>query len=93
MTPRIYRVSPHAESPHTTFDHPAALTNPRIRSGRLWIPCPAHGETDPNLALWVSGVADHCHTVGLPHCSSWLRPNFRDLLRPLHPSSAHKATA
>ena len=81
MTPRTYRVSPQAESPDTTFDHPAALTNSRIRSGRLRIPCPAHGETDPTLALWVNGdgVADHCHTAGLPHCSSWLRPNSSTL--------------
>ena len=81
MTPRTYRVSPQAESPDTTSDHPAALTNSRIRSGRLRIPCPAHGETDPNLALWVNGGggADHCHTAGLPHCSSWLRPNSSTL--------------
>ena len=75
MTPRTYRVAPQAESPDTTFDHPAALTNSRIRSGHLRIPCPVHGETDPTLALWVNGVAYHCHTAGLPHCFSWLRPN------------------
>ena len=95
MTPRIYRISPHAESPHTTFDHLAALTNPRISSGRPRIPYPADGGANPNLALWGNGdyVATHCHTADLPHYSSWLRPNFQNLLRPLHPSSAHRATA
>ena len=63
MTPRI---SPHAESPHTTLDHLAALTQSRISSGYLRIPCPAHSGTNPNLALWVNndGIAARCHSAG-----------------------------
>ena len=63
MTPRI---SPHTQSPHTTIDYLAALTNYRISSGRLRIPCPAHGGTNSNLALWVSddGIAARCHSAG-----------------------------
>ena len=62
MTPPI---SPHAESPHTTLDYLAALTNSRISSGYLRIPCPAHGGTNPNLALWVNqgGIAARCHSA------------------------------
>ena len=63
MTPRI---SPHAQSPHTTIDYLAALTQSRISSGYLRIPCPAHGGTNPNLALWVNddGIAARCHSAG-----------------------------
>ena len=66
MTPRTSRISPHAESPHTTLDHLAALTNSRISRGYLRIPCPAHGGTNPNLALWVNGdgIAARCHSAG-----------------------------
>ena len=66
MTPRTSRISPHAESPHTTLDHLAALTQSRISSGYLRIPCPAHGGTNPNLALWVNdgGIAARCHSAG-----------------------------
>ena len=67
MTPRTSRISPHAESPHTTLDHLAALTQSRISSGYPRIPCPAHGGTNPNLALWVNddGIAARCHSAGL----------------------------
>ena len=63
MTPRI---SPHAQSPHTTIDYLAALTQSRISSGYLRIPCPVHGGTNPNLALWVNddGIAARCHSAG-----------------------------
>ena len=63
MTPRI---SPHTQSPHTTIDYLAALTNCRISSGYLRIPCPAHGGTNTNLALWVNdeGIAARCHSAG-----------------------------
>ena len=63
MTPRT---SPHVESPHTTLDHLAALTQSRITRDRLRIPCPAHGGTNPNLALWVNqgGIAARCHSAG-----------------------------
>ena len=66
MTPPASPVSPHAESPHTTLDHLAALTSSRISSGYLRIPCPAHGGTNPNLALWVNdgGIAARCHSAG-----------------------------
>ena len=66
MTPRTSRISPHAESPHTTLDHLAALTNCRISSGYLRIPCPAHDGTNSNLALWVNqgGIAARCHSAG-----------------------------
>ena len=66
MTPRTFRISPHVESPHTTLDHLAALTNSRISRGYLRIPCPAHGGTNPNLALWVNGdgIAARCHSAG-----------------------------
>ena len=66
MTPRTFRISPHAESPHTTLDHLAALTQSRISRGYLRIPCPAHGGTNPNLALWVNGdgIAARCHSAG-----------------------------
>ena len=66
MTPRTSRISPHAESPHTTLDHLAALTQSRISSGYLRIPCPAHSGTNPNLALWVNndGIAARCHSAG-----------------------------
>ena len=66
MTPRTSRISPHTQSPHTTLDYLAALTNSRISSGRLRIPCPAHGGTNPNLALWVNddGIAARCHSAG-----------------------------
>ena len=66
MTPRTSRISPHVESPHTTLDHLAALTSSRISSGRIRIPCPAHGGTNPNLALWVNGdgIAARCHSAG-----------------------------
>ena len=63
MTPRI---SPHTQSPHTTIDYLAALTNCRTSSGYLRIPCPAHGGTNTNLALWVNGdgIAARCHSAG-----------------------------
>ena len=66
MTPRTSRISTHTESPHTTLDHLAALTSSRISSGRLRVPCPAHGGTNPNLALWVNddGIAARCHSAG-----------------------------
>ena len=66
MTPGTSRISPHAESPHTTLDHLAALTNCRISSGYLRIPCPSHGGTNLNLALWVNddGIAARCHSAG-----------------------------
>ena len=65
MTPRTSRISPHTESPHTILDHLAALTSSRISNGRLRIPCPAHGGTNPNLALWVNdGIAARCHSAG-----------------------------
>ena len=66
MTTRKSRISLHTESPHTTLDHLAALTNCRISSGRLRIPCPAHGGTNSNLALWVNddGIAARCHSAG-----------------------------
>ena len=60
------RISPHAQSPHTTIDYLAALTQSRISSGYLRIPCPAHGGNNPNLALWVNddGIAARCHSAG-----------------------------
>ena len=60
------RISPHAQFPHTTIDYLAALTQSRISSGYLRIPCPAHGGTNPNLALWVNddGIAARCHSAG-----------------------------
>ena len=63
MTPRT---SPHVESPHTTLDHLATLTQSRITRDRLRIPCPAHGGTNSNLALWVNqgGIAARCHSAG-----------------------------
>ena len=66
MTPRTSRISPHTQSPHTIIDYLAALTNSRISSGRLRIPCPAHGGANPNLALWVNddGIAARCHSAG-----------------------------
>ena len=66
MTPRTSRISPHSESPHTLLDYLAALTSSRISSGRLRIPCPAHGGANPNLALWVNddGIAARCHSAG-----------------------------
>ena len=65
MTPRTSRISHHTHSPHTTLDYLAALTNCRISSGYLRIPCPAHGGTNPNLALWVNqgGIAARCHSA------------------------------
>ena len=38
----------------------------RISSGYLRIPCPAHGGTNSNLALWVNqgGIAARCHSAG-----------------------------
>ena len=66
MTTRTFRISPHAESPHTTLDHLATLTQSRTSRGYLRIPCPAHGGTNPNLALWVNddGIAARCHSAG-----------------------------
>ena len=66
MTTRTSRISPHTLSPHTILDHLAALTHCRISSGRVRIPCPAHGGTNPNLALWVNddGIAARCHSTG-----------------------------
>ena len=48
------------------FDHLAALTNSRISSGYLRIPCPAHGGTNPNLSLWIGddAIAARCHSAG-----------------------------
>ena len=65
MITRTTRLSPDAESPHTTLDHLAALTSSRISSGRLRIPCPAHGGTNPTLALWVGddGIGAKCHSA------------------------------
>ena len=48
MTPRI---SPHTQSPHTTIDYLAALTNCRLSSGYLRIPSTA--EPTPT---WPSGL-------------------------------------
>ena len=65
MTPHTSYISPHTQSPHTTLDYLAALTSSRISSGYLRIPCPAHGGTNPNLALWVNdGIAARCHSAG-----------------------------
>ena len=66
MTTRTSRISPHTLSPHTILDHLAALTHCRISSGRVRIPCPAHGGANPNLALWVNddGIAARCHSTG-----------------------------
>ena len=66
MTPRT---SPHGQSPHTTIDYLAALTQSRVSSGYLRTPCPAHGGTNPNLALWVNddGIAARCHSAGCPY--------------------------
>ena len=66
MTPRTFRISPHTQSPHTTLDHLAALTNTRPSGRYLRIPCPAHGGTNLNLSLWVSadGIGAKCHSVG-----------------------------
>ena len=52
--------------PQARFDHLASLTNCRITGGYLRIPCPAHGGTNPNLALWVNdgGIAAKCHSAG-----------------------------
>ena len=66
MTPRI---SPHTQSPqspHTTLDHLAALTQSRITRDRLRIPCPAHGGTNPNLELKVAGnrISAVCFSQG-----------------------------
>ena len=69
MTPRTSRISPHAQSLHTILDHLAALTNCRISSGRLRIPCPANGGTNPNLALW-GNVAAHCQPPPLLQLTS-----------------------
>ena len=71
MTARTSRISPHTESPHTILDHLAALTSSRISSGRLRIPCPAHGGTNPNLALWVNddGIAARCHSAGCSYAA------------------------
>ena len=43
-----------------------AYPAPAISSGYLRIPCPAHGGTNPNLALWVNddGIAARCHSAG-----------------------------
>ena len=66
MTPRI---SPHAESRHTTFDHPTALTDFRIRSGRLRITHPPYAATSPNFAFRAYGdyIAAHGHTSTYCH--------------------------
>ena len=66
MTPRTSRISPHTQSPHIILDYLAALTNCRISSGYLRIPCPAHGGTNTNLSLWVNdeGIAARCHSAG-----------------------------
>ena len=66
MTVHTWRISPHSESPHTRLDRLAALAHTR-RSGRyLRIPCPAHGGTNPNLALWANddGIGAKCHSAG-----------------------------
>ena len=80
MTPHTYHVSPQAESPDTTFDHPAALTNSQIRSRRcVGIPCPAHGETDPTLALWVNGGGGARTTVSA--LEPYVPPNVPHVVR------------
>ena len=73
MTPRTSHISPHDQSPHTILDHLAALTNPRISSGGIRIPCPANGGTNPNLALW-GNVAAHCQPPPLLQLTSSTLP-------------------
>ena len=66
MTPRTSHISPHTESSHTILDYLAALTNCQISSGRLRIPCPAHGGTNPNLSIWANGdvAVTRSHSAG-----------------------------
>ena len=66
MTARTWRISPHSESPYTRLDHLAILANARITRGRLRIPCPAHGGTNPNLELKVAGdrISAVCYSQG-----------------------------
>ena len=68
-----YRTSPPlhlqhfpAHSAQSTLDHLATLANARTRGRYLRIPCPAHGGTNPNLALWVNGdgIGAKCHSAG-----------------------------
>ena len=82
------RISPHAQSPHTTIDYLAALTQSRISSGYLRIPCPAHGGTNPNLALWVNddGIAARCHSAGCSYAD--IAKAIEDPLRDLHQPQA-----
>ena len=66
MTTRKWRISPHPDHPHTRLEQLATLANVRITRDRLRIPCPAHGGTNSNLALWVNqgGIAARCHSAG-----------------------------
>ena len=66
MTARTWRISPHSESPYTRLDYLAILANARITRGRLRIPCPAHGGTNPNLELKVAGdrISAVCYSQG-----------------------------
>ena len=80
------RISHHTHSPHTTLDYLAALTNCRISSGYLRIPCPAHGGTNPNLALWVNGdgIGAKCHSTGCSYAEiAWaIRDRYGTSINP-----------
>ena len=71
MNPRTSFATHHPQDsaygpPHLVLEHLAAMANAR-RTGRyLRIPCPAHGGTNPNLALWVDGdsIGAKGHSAG-----------------------------
>ena len=66
MGPRTASSLNAHHSPHLVLEHLAVLANAR-RTGRyLRIPCPAHGGTNPNLALWVNddSIGAKCHSAG-----------------------------
>ena len=66
MTTRTWRISPHTDHPHTRLDRLATLANVRVIRDRLRIPCPAHGGTNLNLALWVNDdrISATCFSQG-----------------------------
>ena len=66
MNTRPSRIPAFQDAAHVRFDHLAALANARITRDRLRIPCPAHGGTNSNLELRVSGdrISAVCFSQG-----------------------------
>ena len=84
MTTSTWRISPHTDHPHTRLDRLAILADARITRHRLRIPCPAHGGTNSNLALWVNddGITARCHSAGCSDIAKAIEDRYGIAINP-----------